>query len=157
MNHARNARLRGPSARIAGKADRARSRAMIGAIASDDLVASGEEASDLDSVLIGIGAAVGEKESVDVAGSNLSELCAEARANFSSHERIGVGERRRLFADRLNDARVAVSDVDGHELAVEVDEALAFWRVEIDALGARDGNGIDLGLRGPFVKRVLAR
>jgi hypothetical protein len=50
-----------------------------------------------------------------------------------------------------------VPDVDGHELAVEVDEALAFRRVEVNALGAGDGNGIDLRLRGPFVERVLAQ
>ena len=89
-------------------------------------------------------------------GVDFGELRAEARANFGGHERIGVGERCRLIGDGLDDALVAVSDVDRHELAVEVDEALAFGRVEINSLGAGDGNGIDFRLRGPFVERVLA-
>ena len=157
MNHARNARLRGPSARIAGETHRSRSRAVVRTIAGNDLVTSGEEARDLDGVLVGIGSAVGEEEGVDIARSNLGELRTETRANFRRHERIRVGERRRLLGDGLNDARVAMPDVDGHELAVEVDEALPFRRVEVNSLGARNRNGIDLRLRRPFVQRVLAR
>ena len=49
-----------------------------------------------------------------------------------------------------------MSDVDRHELAVEVDEALPFRRVEVNPFGAGDRNGIDLRLRGPFVERVFA-
>ncbi len=120
-------------------------------------MASGEEARDLDGVLVGFGAAVGEEESVDVAGSNFGELRAETRARLGRHERIRIGKRRRLLADGLDDALVAVSDIDGHELAVEVDEALPFRRLEINSLGAGDGNGIDLRLRRPFIERVLAR
>jgi hypothetical protein len=47
----------------------------------------------------------------------------------------------RLLADGLDDALVAVSDVDGHELAVEVDEALAFRRVEVNPLALATGMG----------------
>ena len=156
MNHARNPRLRGPSARIAGKTHRSRGRAVIGTIARDDLVASRKEARDLDGVLVGLSAAVGEEEGVDVSGSDFGELRAKARANFCRHERIRIRERCCLLADRLNDALVAVSDVDGHELAVEVDEALPFRRIEVNPFGAGDGNGIDLRLCRPFIKRVLA-
>ena len=55
----------------------------------------------------------------------------------------------------LNHALVAVADVDAHQLAVEVDEALPFRRPEVNALCARDRDGIDLGLRRPFEQRVL--
>ena len=156
VNHARNARLRSPSARIAREGDRSRGRAVVGAIACHNLVASGEEARELDGVLVSLSAAVGEEKGVNIAGSDFGELRAKTRTNLSSHERVRVGERRGLIADGLDDARVAVSDVDGHELAVEVDEALAFWRVEVNPLGAADCNGVDFRLRGPFEKRVLS-
>ena len=72
------------------------------------------------------------------------------------HERIGVGEFLRLALDRLDDARVPVARVDAHQLAVEVDVSLPFGGVEVDALGMVDRDGVDRGLRGPFVERVLA-
>ena len=97
-----------------------------------------------------------KKKHVDVAGRDLGELGAELRARLGGHERVGVGEHRGLFLDRADDALVAVADVDAHQLAVEVDVALALGRPEVDALGARDGNRIDLRLRRPLVDRVLA-
>ena len=48
-------------------------------------------------------------------------------------------------------------DVHAHQLAVEVDEALAFRRPEINALRARDRDRIHLRLRRPFEERVLLR
>src|SRR6185369_17967093 len=45
---------------------------------------------------------------------------------------------------------------DAHQLAVEVDEAFAFRRPKIDALGARDWNRIDSRLHGPFKESVFA-
>src|SRR5579863_9256330 len=146
VDNARNARLGGPSAGVAGKTDRARGRAVIRAVAGDDLMASGEEARELDGILVGVGAAVGEEEGVNVAGSDFGKLRTEARADFRGHERIRVGERCGLVADGLDNARVAVSNVDGHELAVEVNEALPFRRVKVNPFGASDGNGIDLRL-----------
>ena len=156
VDDAGDAGLGRPAARIAGQRDRARRAAVIRAIAREDLVAAGVPARDLDRVLVRLGAAVGEEEAVDVAGRDLGELGAQPRARLGGHERIGVGEHRRLFLDRANDALVAVADVDAHQLAVEVDEALAFGRPEVDALRARDGNRIDLRLRGPLEDRVLA-
>src|ERR1700724_2448582 len=91
-HHARNARLRRPSARITGKSDRARSRAVIRTIARDDLVTSGKEARNLDRVLVGFSSAVGKEECVDVSWSDFRELFPEPRANLSRHERIGIGE-----------------------------------------------------------------
>src|SRR5208282_4169236 len=121
MNDARNARLRGPSARIAGKTHRPSGCAMIRTITRQDLVATSEEARDLDGVLVGLGAAVGEEEGVDIARCDLGKLRAQTRPNFCSHKGVRISKRRRLFADGLNDALIAVTDVDGHELAVEVD------------------------------------
>ena len=66
-------------------------RAVIRAIARQDLVPAGVQARQLDRVLVGVGAAVGEEEDVDVAGSELRELGAEAGARLGGHERIDVG------------------------------------------------------------------
>src|SRR5262245_3971602 len=51
---------------------------------------------------------------------------------------------------------VAMTDVDAHQLTVEVDEALAFRRPEIDAFSSRNRNRIDSRLDRPFKKCVLA-
>jgi hypothetical protein len=150
-----DARLGGPAARIAGERDAARGGAVVGAIARDDFVAAGEEAGDLDGVLVGFGAAVGKEKGVEVAGGNFGKLLAEACTRFGRHERIGVGEGLGLLVDGIDDALIAVANIDRHQLTVEVDEALACRRIEIDALGASDGDGVDLGLRGPLEQGVL--
>src|SRR5689334_2777858 len=111
---------------------------MIGAIASDDLMASSKEAGELDGVLIGLSAAVGEKECVDIAGRDLGQLGAQTSARLGCHERVGIGQRRGLVLNGANHALIAMTNVDAHQLAVEVDEALPFRCPEIDALGSSD-------------------
>src|SRR4029077_5989056 len=73
-HHARTARLSGPSARIARKADRARRRTVIRTISRHNLVPSSKEARDLDGILVSFGAAVGKEERVNIARSNLRQL-----------------------------------------------------------------------------------
>jgi hypothetical protein len=102
------------------------------------------------------GATVGEEERVDIARRDLRQLRTQARAHFGRHERVCVRERLRLVLDRVDDTLVAVTDVDAHQLAVEIDEALAFRRPEVDAFGTRDRNRIDSRLYGPFKQRVFA-
>ena len=132
-------------------------RAVVGAVTREDLVAARREPRQLDGVLVGLGAAVGEEEDVDVAGA-ISASLAPSRARGSvAMNGLAYGERRRLILDGRMIARVAVAGVHAHQLTVEVDEALALRRQEIDALGARDGNGINAGLRRPFEERVLLR
>ena len=84
---------------------------MIRAVERDDLVTAGEPARDLDGVLVRLGAAVGEEERVDVAWCDRGELGAQLRARLGGHERIGVGERRRLLLDGADHALVAMADV----------------------------------------------
>ena len=156
VDDARQSRFGRPPPRIAGQRDRTGRPAVVRAIERQDLVAPGIPARDLDRVLVGFGAAVGEEERVDVARRDLGELDPQPRPRLGRHERVRVGECRRLILDGLDDPLVAVADVDAHQLAVEVDEALAFRGPEVDALGARDRNRIDLRLRRPLVDRVLA-
>jgi hypothetical protein len=84
-------------------------------------------------------------------------MATEPRARFGRHERVGVGQDRHLVLNRLDDPLVPVADVHAHQLAVEVDEPLPFRRPEVDALGARHGNRVDLRLGGPLEERVLLR
>ena len=78
-------------------------RAVVRAVAREDLLAAGDRARDLDGVLVGLGAAVGEEEDVDVARRDLGELRAEPRARLGGHER--VRRRRSVVRLRLDGAR----------------------------------------------------
>ena len=81
VHDAGHARLGAPAPRIAGQRHRAVRAAVVRAVAREDLVPAGVGARDLDRVLVGVGAAVGEEEHVDVAGRELGELRAQpARA-----------------------------------------------------------------------------
>src|ERR1700682_4120496 len=73
-HNAWNARLRGPSAGIARKADRARSSAVIRTVTRYNLVASSKEARDLDGILVSFGATVGKEERINIARSDLRQL-----------------------------------------------------------------------------------
>jgi hypothetical protein len=108
-------------------------------------------------VLVRLGAGVGEEEDVDVARADLGELFSQPRARLGRHERVRVGQRRGLILDGADDPLVAVADVDAHQLAVEVEEPLAFRRPEPAALRSRDRNRIGRPLRRPLEERVLLR
>ena len=157
VNDAGHARLHRPAPRIAGGRQRRAGAAVVRAVARQNLVAAGGQPREANRVFGRFRAAVGEEEDVDVTGRDLRELLPEPRARLGGHEWIRVGQRRRLILNRLDHARIAVADVDAHQLAVEVDEALAFRRPEINALGFRHRNGIDVRLRRPLVQRVLLR
>src|ERR671919_1031326 len=109
---------------------------MIGAIPRTDLMTSAVESCDANSILIGFGAAVGEEERIDIAGRQFSKLCTQASAHFGGHERVGVGERRSLVLNGANHSLVAMTDVDAHELTVEVNEAFTFGRPEVNSFRA---------------------
>jgi hypothetical protein len=115
-------------------------------------------ARDLEGVLVGFGAAVGEEEDVDIARRDRRELGAKTRARLGGHpSRRHIAEPRGLVLDRLDHARIAVADIHAHQLAVEVDVALPSGRLEVDALGAIDRNRINRTLDGPFGDGVLLR
>src|SRR5262249_30188568 len=97
---------------------------------------------------------VGEEEGIDVARRDLGELHAKPRAHLGGRGRPGVRERGCLLGDRADDALVAVTDVDAHQLAVEVDEALALGRPEVDSFRTGDGYRVHGRLRRPLVDRV---
>jgi hypothetical protein len=146
----------GEAAGVAGHHHAGVGGPVVAAVAAQDLVAAGEEAGGLDRVLVGLGAAVGEEEGVDVAGDEGGEALAEAGARGGGEAR---GDEQHLAVDRGLHGRehvgVRVADVDAHELAVEVEVALALGRVEVHALGAFDGDRVDGAALGPRPHRVL--
>src|SRR2546430_10983070 len=156
VHYARVSNVVGPAARIAGQRDGTRGCAVIGAVARNDLVAAGDPAGHLDGVFVGLGAGEGEEHLIDVAGEQLGQLLSQPGSRLMSHEGVDEGQFLGLALDRIDDARVAVSGVDAHELAIEVDDAFAVGRIEIDAFGVIDGNRVGCGLGRPVVERVLA-
>ncbi len=149
--------LRCPPARIAREHHRPGRGAVIRAIPREHLVAAGVLPRHLDRVLVGLGAAVGEEERVDVAGRDRGELLAEERPGLGRHEGIGVREGLGLLLDGADDPLVAVADVDAHQLAVEVEVALALGGPEPAPFGAGDRDRVHLRLRRPFVERMRLR
>src|SRR6267142_991240 len=107
-NDAGNTGLCRPPPRVTSQREAAGCSAMVRAVPCGNLVAAGEEPGDADRVLVCLGAAVCEEESVDVSRCDLRELHAEACAHFSGHERVGIGEGRGLLFDSANHPLVAV-------------------------------------------------
>src|SRR5688500_18688378 len=130
---------------------------MIGTVPGEDLLAPGDGSRDLEGMLIRLSSAGGEEEHLDVSRRDFRELGAQTRTRLGGQRRARVGQHCRLVLDRFDYARIAVADVHAHQLAVEVQEALAFGRPEIDALGAGHRDGIDGALRRPLEERVPLR
>jgi hypothetical protein len=156
VNHSGHPRLGAPPARIARERHRAVRSTVIRAVPGKNLVAPRIGPRQLDRVLVGIRTAVGEEEDVDVSGRELRELRTEPAAHLRRHERVRVGQRRRLLLNGANDPLVVVSGIDAHQLAVEIEVALPIGRPEVDPLGARHGDGIHRRLRGPLEQCVLS-
>ena len=109
-------RLVRPASRVAGEDDRAVGRAVVRAVACDDLVPPGRETRELDRVLVRLRARVREERHAEVARRDLLEQATEARARLRGHRRPDRAEAVRLLLDRRDDLRVLVADVDVDEL-----------------------------------------
>ena len=88
-----DAGLGGPAPRVAGQRDRAAGRAVVGAVARDDLVPARVPAGELDRVLVRLGAAVREERHRQVAGRDLGEQPREPRARLGRHRRADRASR----------------------------------------------------------------
>jgi hypothetical protein len=157
VHDAAEAGLVRPPARVTGERDRSRRRAVVRAVAREDLVAAGRRPRELDRVLVRLGAAEREEHLVHVAGQQLGELAAEPGPGLAGHERADVRKLLGLPRDRPDDAPVRMPDIDAHQLGVEVEEPLALGRPEVDALGAPDRDRGGGALRLPVVEGVPLR
>src|SRR5712692_1981579 len=144
-----------PAPGVASKRSASGSRAVIRPVACEYLVPSRKKPGDLDGIFIGFGAAIRKKECVDVPGRDLGQLGSKTRPHLRGHKRVGVGKNGSLLVYGFNDTGIAVSNIDAHQLAVEVQEALALGRPEVDSLGAGDRNRIDVRLSRPLKECVF--
>ena len=153
-DHPGNARLGGPAAWIARRRDRARGRAVVGAVARHDLVPSRKPARELDRVLVRLGAAVREERHRQVARRHLREEPRQLGALLVRHHRPDRAEPVRLLLDRGDHLRVLVPERDVDELGREVEVALAVEVPEVAALGACNRDRVDRGAHRPGVEDV---
>ena len=151
-----NTRLREPAPRVAGERDRSAGRAVVRAVARDDLVAAGHPAREPDRVLVRLGAAVREERVVEVAGHHLCDQARGLRALVVRHRRPDRAEQVGLVLDRLDDTRMLVADRDVDELRGEVEVALPVVVPEVAALGSGDRERRERRLHGPRVDQVRA-
>ena len=152
-----DAGLGGPAARVAGERDRAGRRAVVAAVARDDLVAARVPARELDRVLVRLGAAVREERHREVAGRHLGDQARERRARLGRHRRPDRAELVGLLLDRGDEPRVLVADRDVDELRREVEVALAVVVPEVAPLRARDRDRVERVLHRPGVEDVALR
>src|SRR5205809_2145567 len=125
-------------------------------MARDHLLATGHQARQAQRILVRFSTAQGEEESLQVTWRQLGQQLSKASADLGGELWRGEGEGAGLLGDRLGHATVSVTDVHAHQLAVEVDVALAVGVPEIDPLRAIDDDRIDLRLGGPGEEGVLA-
>ena len=154
---AREPRLGGPAARVAGERDRPAGGAVVAAVARDDLVPAGRPARELDRVLVRLGAAVREERHREVARGHLGEQAREGRARLGRHGRADRAQLVGLLLDRGDDLRVLVADRDVDELGGEVEVPLPLVIPEVAALGPGDGERVDRVLDAPRVEDVVLR
>ncbi len=107
-----------------------------------------------DRVFVGFGTSDGEEEGVDVTGHQLGELGAELGSRLGGRAGKNVRQLVDLGLHGRPHLGVAVTDEHTHQLAVEVEPALAVRPVHVHALGALDGHGIDRAARRPGVEGV---
>ena len=129
---------------------------MIGPMARDHLLATGHQARQAQRILVRFSTAQGEEEGLQVTRGQLGQQLPKASADLGGELWRGEGECAGLLGDRLGHATVAVPDVHAHQLAVEVDVALAVGVPEIDPLCPIDDDRVDLRLGGPGEEGVLA-
>src|ERR1700752_70050 len=151
-----NSRFSRPATRIARERKRTGGATVVAAIARSDFMTSTVESRETNRILVCLSPTISEEENVDVTRSYFGKFCTQTTTDFSRHERIGISKLVSLALDCVDDSFIAMTDVDAHQLAVEIDEAFPFGRPEIHALGVIDRNWIDSSLGGPFKECVPA-
>ena len=144
-----------PAPRIARENDGAVSGAVVRAVAGDDLVAPRHEPSELDRVLVRLGAGVREERHAQVARRDLREEAPEARARLRGHRWADRRQLVGLLLDRRDDLRMLVADVDVDELRGEVEVALPVVVPERAAFRPGDRDRVDRVLHRPGVEDEL--
>ena len=151
------ARLHRPPARIARSRNRSRSRAVIAAIAGDDLGLAGVHARDFEGRLIGLRPRRRKEEFLETGRKQLEQLLRQPRPRSGRKSRQNIRQLPRLLSDRLDHSRVLVAEIDAHQLRREIQIALARSIDEIAALGINDMQRLPTLLDAPGAVVIFAR
>ena len=146
-----HARFGVPATRVAGQRDGAGRGAVVGAVAGDDLLTARVPAGQLDRVLVGLGAIIGEERCFQVARRDLGKL----GTLVVGHRGRDRAQRPRLLHDGLDDLRVLMTQAEVHQLGGEVEVLLAVVVPEVAPQTAGHRYRGDLRLHRPGVKDVL--
>ena len=114
----------------------------------------GEQAGDLDGVLVRLAAARREDRLREIAGRYFGEQARERAAAHLPERGRDVARALGLLLDGPHHFRVAVAEVDVDESRGEIEDP-ALARVEPGALGAGDDDLLDAALRGPGHEDVV--
>ena len=117
-------------------------------------MAPGEEARDLDRVLVGLASACGEDRLRQVARRDLREEPGQGGAALLAERRRDVADAFGLLLDGTHDARVAVPEVHVDETGAEIEDA-PVARVQPRPLRAGDDHVLEAGLRRPRDEDVI--
>src|SRR5206468_5086704 len=109
-----------PAPRVARCRDRARGGAVVGAVANDDLVASGHPTRELDRIFVRLSAAVREEGVVQVAGHALGDQAGKLRALVVRDSGCDRAQPVGLLLDRGDQLWVLVAEREVDELRGEV-------------------------------------
>src|SRR2546421_5723521 len=137
VHHAGDPGLGGPAAVVAAQRHRPLRLPVERAPLREDLVPLGEEAGDLDGVLVRLAAARREDGLRQVAGRYLREQAREGGAALLPERGRDVARALGLLLNGPHHFRVAVTEVDIDETRGEIEDP-ALARVEPGALGAGD-------------------
>src|SRR5207245_9620799 len=148
VHHPGDPGLGGPAAVVATQRHRTLRLAVERAPLREDLVPLGEEAGDLDGVLVRFTAARREDRLREIAGRYFGEQARERGAALLPERGRDVARTLGLLLAGPHHFRVAVAAVDVDESLGEIEHP-ALARVELGDLGAGDDDQLDAAPRGP--------
>ncbi len=141
MHNARDGRLDRQAAIIAGQCHRAMCRAMIGAIARQDLVPSRIEAGDLDGVLVRFRAAQVKNVFFKSPGVISASFLPSKPRGSVAMPGAGKGQLRGLILNCLHHLRMLMPNIGVHQLRGKIEIALSVCIPEINSLRLHQGMG----------------
>ena len=143
------------AARFAGGHNRGAGGTVVAAVSRQDLGLAGGKTSHADGVLDGVGATVGEEHVGELVLRLIHDLLSQFTAHIIRERGVLVGDTAGLVLNCLYQLRVRVTQVGAHELAAQIQVAVALVIVNPRAFGIAKRLRVDLFLRRPAVEYVV--
>src|SRR5258708_2811131 len=149
MDYPGNSRLVRQPSRIAASFLCAEPLPMKGPETAQDFLASGILSGDLHGTFIGFSATEAKKCLLQLAGGNLCQLFSQPSPRIGGDARIHIRKLLGLLFDGVDNVAVTMSNVNVHQLGIEIQVAFAVGIPEVNALAAYRRNGVNRILRSP--------